>query len=250
MTAAVATICRHPVKSLGEETVDDVVLTQGKHMPWDRVWAVCHGSSQFDADKPEWVRARNFVTQTFVPNLAQIEVSVDENTGTLNLAHPDAEPIEVDPEQDPQALCDWLLPLAKDQRPGPYRVARLADAAFTDFPGTHLAINNLASLKALEQAAGMSLHRTRFRGNLWLDGLAPWEEFEWLGREIEVGGARLKITDRVKRCNATTANPASGLRDMDVPALLVEKWGHQDFGVYAEVIGSGTVQTGSPVTAQ
>ncbi|MEM8840329.1 MAG: MOSC N-terminal beta barrel domain-containing protein [Pseudomonadota bacterium] len=247
MTATVATLCRHPVKSLGEECLDQVTLTAGKHMPWDRVWAVCHGNTGFDPAKPEWVRARNFVTQTFVPNLARITISLDEASGEIALTHPDAEPLTVDPDTSPQALCDWLLPLAKDQRPGPYQVARLPQAAFTDFPDTHLAINSTSSLKALEQAAGMHLHRTRFRANLWLDGLAPWEEFEWIGREIGVGDARLRVTERVKRCNATTANPATGLRDMDVPALLMEKWGHQDFGVYAQVIGGGTIETGTPV---
>ncbi|MBY8976989.1 MOSC domain-containing protein [Rhodobacteraceae bacterium NNCM2] len=247
MMASVARICRHPVKSLGEEIVEAVTLEAGKHLPWDRVWAVCHGNSQFDAESPEWVRARNFVTQTFVPNLVQISISLDEATGKLSLDHPDAAAISVDPDADPQALCDWLLPLAEAQRPGPYRIARVPQTALTDFPDTHIALNSTSSLAALEEVAGAPLHHTRFRGNLWLDGLEPWQEFDLVGQEIKVGEARLKVVDPIRRCNATKANPATGERDVEVPELLRERWGHMNFGVYAQVIGGGRVRTGDAV---
>ncbi|MEM8790637.1 MAG: MOSC domain-containing protein [Pseudomonadota bacterium] len=247
MTASVAFLCRHPVKSLGEERLETVTIEAGQHMPWDRVWAVCHGASTFDADKPEWVKARNFVTQTFVPNLARIDMSYDEGSGHLHLAHPDAEPITVDPDTEGERLCDWLLPLAQDMRPGPYRMARLPDGRLTDSPDTHLAINSTRSLAVLEDASGMTLSTRRFRGNIWIDGLAPWEEFDWPGRELMIGEVRLKVTERILRCNATAANPATGQRDIDLPRLLDERWDHMDFGVYAQVVEGGKITAGDPV---
>ena len=81
MQGTVAAIYRHPVKSLGEEPLEAVSLTAGKHLPWDRVWAIAHGGSLFSEEKPEWVRARSFVTQTFVPRLAQISIRYDEAAG-------------------------------------------------------------------------------------------------------------------------------------------------------------------------
>ncbi|MEM9099148.1 MAG: MOSC domain-containing protein [Pseudomonadota bacterium] len=248
MTASVAFLCRHPVKSLGEERLEEVVLTAGKHMPWDRVWAVCHGASAFDTEQPEWVRSRNFVTQTFVPSLAQIEMQYDERSGALTLKHPNAEPITLNPETEGHRLCDWLEPLAGDMRPGPYRMARLPESGLTDFPDTHLAINSTRTLAVLEDASGQSLSPRRFRGNIWIDGLAPWEEFDWLDKEIQLGPVRIKVTDRILRCNATTANPATGRRDIDLPRLLEERWDHMDFGVYAQVIEGGTLRVGDPVS--
>ena len=248
MTGQVAFLCRHPVKSLGEERLTEVELEAGKHMPWDRVWAICHGNSVFDSAKPEWVRARNFVTQTFVPNLARISMEFDEGTGVLSLKHPDQEPISVDPESEGEALCKWLLPLAQAQRPGPYRLARIPNGALTDYPDTHIAINSTRSLTALEEASGTTLRPNRFRGNIWLEGLPPWEELGWVGREVAVGDARLKVTERILRCNATTANSETGFRDIAVPQVLEDQWGHMDFGVYAQVIGGGKVKTGDPVT--
>lgn len=247
MSGKVAALYRHPVKSLGEERLEAVALGAGRHMPWDRVWAVLHGGGRFDAERPQWVGARNFVTQTFVPNLSRIVMRFDETTGKLSLDHPQADPISVNPDTEGEALCDWLLPLAGAIRPGPYRVARLPDAALTDFPDAHLALNSMSSLAALEDAAGGALARGRFRGNVWIDGFAPWEEFDWVGREITVGEARLAVTDRIQRCNATSANPATGLRDSNPSNLLKRRWGHMDFGVYARVVKGGAVRSGDPV---
>ncbi len=49
---------------------------------------------------------------------------------------------------------------------------------------------------------------------------------------------------RCVRCNATTANPATGKRDVQVPALLKQRFGHVDFGIYAQVVRGGTVRRG------
>ena len=65
--------------------------------------------------------------------------------------------------------------------------------------------------------------------------------------EIEIGEARLKVFDRDARCSATTASPATGKTDVDVPKLLHSEYGHTDFGVYAQVVKSGPVRLGDPV---
>ncbi|MEM9369809.1 MAG: MOSC N-terminal beta barrel domain-containing protein [Pseudomonadota bacterium] len=247
MIATLSSICRHPVKSLGEEVLDTVTLTSGRHMPFDRTWAVCHGGSEFDPENPVWVKPRNFVNQAFVPTLARIRTSYDEERRLLTLEHPDADQIKIDPDHDGDAICDWLLPLAQDRRAGPYRLARLPEGGLTDFKDTHLAINSTRSLAVLEDACQTTLHHGRFRGNLWLDGLDPWQEFEWIDREITIGNVQLRITDRIARCNATTANPETGMRDVPVLEILQERWDHMDFGIYAQVVSGGRLRTGDPV---
>lgn len=250
MSARVEALFRHPVKSLGEEAVGALALEAGRPVPWDRVWAVAHGRSEFDPDRPEWVRARNFVTQTHIPGLARIRVAFDEAAGRLTLAHPERPEIALDPDtrEGAAALAEWIAPLAP-MRPGPYRIARLPEGALTDFPDSHVAINSVASLRALEGAAGRPLARVRFRGNVWIEGLAPWEEFDLVGREIALGEARLRVTERIMRCNATAASPETGRRDLPLPEILESRWGHGDFGVYAQVVRSGRVAIGDPVAA-
>jgi len=56
----------------------------------------------------------------------------------------------------------------------------------------------------------------------------------------------LRIRERTERCRATTANPKTGERDIEMLRIL-KGWGHQDFGVYAEVIETGPVFIGDQV---
>lgn len=239
-------ICRHPIKSFGEEVIERVLLTAGAHMPGDRVWAIAHGASAYDTANPTWERSRNFVIQTLNPKLAQMSVSLDGETVTLT--HPEIGAITAQPDRDSDALTAWLAPIVDPAVTGPFCVAK-APQPMTDFDNTHISIGSTSSLRALEQMADTQLARIRFRMNLWLDGLEPWVEQDWIGREIAVGRARLRIIDPCKRCNATNANPSTGVRDTDLPRLLYGEFGHMNFGVYAQVTTAGEIATGDDVWA-
>jgi uncharacterized protein YcbX len=252
MSWRLSEIYRHPVKSLGEEALDEVALSPGRPLPHDRAWAIGHARTGWAPGRSPWEVPGNWVDQTNCPRLAQIRVSFDEATGRLTLGHPDRPALVVRPGDpaDDAALTDWVAPLAEGTvRAGPYHVCREAGVQFTDFPETHVSVASVSSRRALEEIAGSALEPIRFRMNLWLEGLEPWAELDLVGREIEVGAARLRIVRRDKRCAATTASPRTGERDVQVPALLRKTFGHMDFGVYAQVVAGGTVRRGDPARA-
>ena len=87
----------------------------------------------------------------------------------------------------------------------------------------------------------------RFRGNLWVDGLAPWEEFGWVDETIIIGDVRFRVEERIERCLATTANPDTGRRDADTLGGLEAGWGHRHMGVYLVALVDGRIETGQPV---
>ena len=91
---------------------------------------------------------------------------------------------------------------------------------------------------------GADIDPYRFRGNLIIDGTPAWAEFDWIGREMELGGTRLKAVRRIRRCAATSVDLTSGTRTEDVPAALFEHYGHMDCGLYLDVVESGPVKTG------
>ena len=110
-------------------------------------------------------------------------------------------------------------------------------------------IVNLASVRELERALGRPVDPLRFRANLYLEGLQPWAEFGWIGQGgCGIGPARLAVFARTQRCEATNVDPATGARDMAIPANLQRTWGHQDFGIYAKVVTGGEIATGTSVT--
>ena len=110
-----------------------------------------------------------------------------------------------------------------------------------------VSIINLASVAAVENAAGAPVHPLRFRGNIYVAGWPAWHEFELLGREIAIGSARLKVVKRIVRCAATDVDPDTGIRDLTVPRTLLQSFGHADCGVYAEVVTGGDIARGDAI---
>jgi uncharacterized protein YcbX len=109
-----------------------------------------------------------------------------------------------------------------------------------------VSILSLASLRDLSARMQHDLSPHRWRGNLWLDGLEPWEEWGWIGRTIRIGEAELRVEERITRCRATSADPLTGVIDADTLGGLKAAFGHQDFGVYAVVTKAGRIATGDP----
>jgi uncharacterized protein len=103
-------------------------------------------------------------------------------------------------------------------------------------------------VRALETMLGVPVDPRRFRANVLIDGLEAWAELDLVGREIEVGPARLAVFKRTVRCAATNVNPVTALRDMDLPERLAGLLGHRDFGIYATVVEGGVVRVGDPVS--
>jgi len=87
------------------------------------------------------------------------------------------------------------------------------------------------------------LQPERWRGNIWFEGTPAWSEFDWIGRELSIGTARLKVEEKITRCLATTVNTDTGLRDVDTLKAL-NSLDHQEFGIYATVIETGDVGVG------
>lgn len=242
MTGRLAQICRHPIKGHGRETLASVRLLAGECLPWDRHWAVAHEAARLE---PGWNPCVNFARGAKAPEVMAITSTLDEATATVTLRHPVQGEITFRPD-DPADLprfLEWLGPLTPVTRAQPVQIVK-AGRGMTDSEFPSVSILSTASLADLSARMGQDLSPHRWRGNLWLDGVAPWAEFDWIGREIRIGGAVLRIEERITRCNATKVNPETGKPDADTLAALEAAFGHQDFGVYATVIQSGAIATG------
>ncbi len=250
MAGRVARLYRHPIKGHGVEQLPRAELSAGAGMPGDRVWAIAHDAARIGPGHGGWATCANFARGSKTPDLMAIRAALDEATGAVRLEHPRLAPITVKPDvpADAARLIAWAAALGDADRAQPAFVVR-AGRAMTDSDWPSVSILGSASLAALGARMGRPLAMERFRGNIWVEGLAPWEEFGWIGRELSVGGAVLRVRERITRCKATTVDPETGRIDADTLGALREGWGHQDFGVYAEVIAGGPVAPGDPVRA-
>lgn len=237
----VTTIWRHPIKSHGREALDRVSLVAGQSMPYDRLWAIAHDTAKVDGGG--WAACQNFCIGSKTPALMAITASLDEASQTITLRHPNRPDLTVQPCSEGEKLINWARQLCDPNRALPVQVFKLEERGFTDTAFASVSLNNIASHEAVETIVGAQLQPERWRGNFWFKGTAAWQEFDWIGRELRLGTARLKVEERIKRCMATTANTDTGLRDVDTLKAL-KSLDHQHFGIYASVIQSGNVALG------
>ena len=134
---------------------------------------------------------------------------------------------------------------------GPPKVLAAPDGfRFTDSRLGFVSLINLASVAAVEAAAGAAVNPLRFRGNIYVQGWPAWAELDLVGQEIALGPTiRLKVTKRIVRCAATDVDPDTGIRDLAIPGTLMKSFGHTDCGIYAEVLAGGTVTVGDGLKA-
>ncbi len=220
--------------------MDRVTLIAGQTLPGDRVWAIAHDLS--DAPDDMWSRCGGFLRAASSPRLMAVEARRDG--GTLVLTHPDRPELAIDPDADSARLLEWLAPLVAEGRPAPARVVRApAGHGMTDTSAPSITLGNLTSHRIVAERLGRDLSIHRWRCNLWMSGLAPWEEFDLVGRHVRLGDTVLEVYKRIDRCRATEANPQTGRRDADTLSVL-DEFGHRDFTVGLRVVEGGELAIG------
>lgn len=253
MTARLAHIRRHPIKSIGGEGLDRVTLAPARRLPGDREWAVLtqagehHARAGQTGDAPDrWLPKSCFVRGVQSPQVQAI--SGGWNGKVLVLRQPTRPDLTIDPEADGDRLLDWLRPLWPAAAPAPTRLVRGA-AIWTDQKSPWISILSLASLDDLESRTGQPLGIHRWRGNLWVDGWPAWAERDLLGKVLRIGDVELRVTQQIGRCEATCADTDTGRRDIDMLPALARLYGHTDFGIFAEVVTGGEIALGDRVAA-
>ena len=90
-------------------------------------------------------------------------------------------------------------------------------------PG-YTTLHGRGSLAAIAAAVNEAPHLTekRFRSNIAVEDLEPWEEQSWIGRSLRIGDIEFKAAAPVTRCLATHAHPISGKRDLPIMKTLLE----------------------------
>jgi uncharacterized protein YcbX len=253
MTSTIAAIYRYPVKGLSPEKLDRTTLAPGDCLPNDRRFAIALPSTRFDPENPEWLSKTHFVMLMRDAALAQLHTSFDPETGELAIAAEDGPELRAritEPEGREQA-ARFLDEFLGDRVAHPLRIVEARGHAFADArkrpnatADKYVSLINRASLAALEQAVETPVDPLRFRANVYFDGPPAWRELDWLGSDIMLGKARLRVVSPITRCAATEVNPDTAERDLDTLAALHRHFGHNLMGIYAEVTEGGSIAVG------
>jgi uncharacterized protein YcbX len=255
----VAAIYRYPVKGLSAEALDRVILVPRDCLPNDRRFAIALPSTRFDPENPEWLSKTHFVMLMRDAALAHLHTSFDPETGELTIDDETGPPLRAritDPEGARRA-ADYIAEFLGDDVARPLRIVEAPGHAFADArkkPNAtaekYVSLINRASITALEDLVETPVDPLRFRANVYFDGPPAWRELDWIGSDIALGGARLRIIAPITRCAATEVNPETAERDLDTVAALRRHFRHNLMGIYAEVTEGGPIALGDRLIVQ
>jgi uncharacterized protein len=218
---------RYPVKSMAAEALDCAEISwQG--MAGDRRWAFIRPGPVHSGFPWLTIRERPEMAQ-YRPRLAEPE-------------RPNASPVLV------RTPCGRELDvvdheLAAGLGPG-VRVIKCSRGVFDTMP---LSLLTTQTVDGLGRLVGVGLAAGRFRPNLLVDATGPaFAEDAWVGRVLRIGGFRMRVDVRDRRCVVVNVDPVTLFKD---PAILSTITRERDarLGVYGSTVEPGRVAVGDPV---
>jgi uncharacterized protein YcbX len=255
MQGRIDSLYHYPIKGLSPQALASVVLNAGEGFPFDRNFGFARHDSGFDPAQP--LPKDRFLMLARDARLAGLDTSFDPATRHLTIRAEGREVLSADLASKAgiaaaEAFFATMFAMTDARSP---RFVHAAPHRFTDVavvsPQMMNAVSlvNLASIRALEEKSGQAVAPLRFRANIYFDGWPAFAEFDLIGQEITVAGVPMRILKRIRRCAATEVNPDTATRDLKVPRLLHQHFGHADMGVYAEVLAPGSLAPSELVQA-
>lgn len=244
-------IYRYPVKGLTPEPLAHVGLSAGQGLPQDRRFALAHGSTNFDVAAPTWMPKTKFLMLMRNERLARLRTRFDEATGVLTIQR-DGKTVasgNITSQTGRTIIEEFFSAYMGTEALGSPKLLEAPGHMFSDVARKVVSVIGLASLRDIERVVRGPVDPRRFRANLYFDGGAAWQEFDWVGREFRIGKVRLRGVKRIERCAATNVNPETGERDLNIPLTLQRGFQHIDTGIYADVLEGGELATGDEVAA-
>lgn len=231
---------------------------------------MAHPASTLDAHGPVGDRAwclvdpaRDRVLRTMEnPTLVQAVARADGDTLAVDLPSGRVEGVP-EPTGDVRTVDYWGREAKVELLDGPWsaafsdhlgydvRLARPSRSGEVVYGGS-VTLVTTSSMALLADRLGRTVGSERFRATYLLDvdGLAAHGEDGWVGREVGLGEATVRVRGVVPRCAVIDLDPGTGVRDVPVLRTLAG-YRHRDgeicFGVDAEVTVPGAVHVGDPV---
>jgi hypothetical protein len=264
--ATVTQLFIYPIKGLTPQEMPEFTLTEGHGIKGDRAFALMFAdnieAAKMPAEKVPWMSKKHLAVQNDWPLLAALECQYEPQTSVLTVKRQGVAVLETATntaagrDRAGAFFTEYLTeiePTKEARHPQRTALHLVGDSSgetrYPDRQPVHISLLSQATLDELTEKAGQKIDVRRFRPNIVLDGISAWSEFDLIGKQFQLGGARIEITARIGRCVNIEVNPETGDRDISLLSLLQQQFGHAQTGVLAKIIDSGTVKIGDYLTS-
>ena len=224
-----------PVKSISFEESESLNVLTDRGIESDRIFAFVQNldsnSIKNLIEDPKSRKLNNFLTLKNSPELNQYNFSYVKDK--LILKKKDEIIITINPfsKNEKKLLCDKINQIIlKDKK-----LDLLMDEKnpfFDTMPNNSISLINKKSISDFSNKISTNIEFERFRANIYIDGLAAWEERDWVGKTININNINFFVSDEISRCSATNLKPSTDIVTINLPNQLKKTYDHINMGLY------------------
>tara|TARA_Y100000768_G_scaffold380299_1_gene357227 strand:+ start:574 stop:1335 length:762 start_codon:yes stop_codon:yes gene_type:complete len=233
-----------PVKSISFTESKSLYVIKKKGIKNDRIFAFLQNldlskKNALIAD-PKLRKLNYFITLKNSPELNKYNFIYLRDK--LILQKLDEEIISINPfsEDEKKLLTKKVSQIIKKDK----KLDFLMDEAYPFFdtmPDNSISLININSINDFSDKISTNIELERFRANIYIDGLTPWKERNWIGKIININNIDFLVTGEIPRCSATNLKPSTDIVTINLPNQLKKTYDHINMGVYLVPVQNGVI---------
>jgi uncharacterized protein YcbX len=257
MSATISSINYCPVKSVSFQTIEKCEIKKNIGIIGDRIFAFAKDldleqaklfRKSPDERKGKW---NNVLTLKNSPALNKYNFLFNNEKLTLTLKNEEILTIDINQLSERQALSNKITEL-EDSLKQPIVLMNNKDFPFfdtsiskkVDFVNS-VSLLNIQSINDFQKKIDKKVEISRFRGNICIDGVKPWEEQEWVGKIVKINNVSFKVEKKIPRCVAINLKPQTDDNSLNLLQALKKTYNHFDMGVYLTALDDGEIGIGN-----
>ena len=259
MSATISSINYCPVKSISFQTIDKCEIKKDIGIIGDRIFAF---AKDLDLDKaqlfeksPEERKGKwnKVLTLKNSPVLNKYNFLYKKNSLTLTLNDKEILTIDINELSERQLLSNKIIELENSLKE-PIVLMKNEEFPFFDTSISNkvdfinsVSLINTQSVDEFQKKINEKVEISRFRGNICIDGIKPWEEREWIGKSIKINNISFKVEKNIPRCVAINLKPTTNDNSLNLLQSLKKNYNHFEMGIYLTALDDGEINLGDKV---
>ena len=253
MSAIISSINYCPVKSVSFQSIDKCKIKREIGIVGDRIFAF---AKDLDPDKarlfeknPDERKGKwnKILTLKNSPVLNKYNFLLKESKLTLTFKDKEILTIDVNELSERQLLSNKIIELENSLKE-PIVLMKNEKFPFFDTSISNkvdfvnsVSLLNIQSINDFQKKIDKKIEIPRFRGNICVDEIEPWEEREWIGKVIKINNIPFKVEKNIPRCVAINLKPTTDDNSLNLLQSLKKAYDHFEMGIYLTALGDGEI---------
>ena len=256
MSVTISSINYCPVKSVSFQSLERCKIKKDIGIIGDRIFAFAKNlnldqvklfEKNPDERKGKW---NKILTLKNSPLLNKYNFLYKENKLTLSFKDKEILTIDINKISERQLISNKILELENSLKE-PIFLMKNEEFPFFDTSISNkvdfinsVSLLNIQSINDFKKKIDKKVELSRFRGNIYVDGIKPWHEREWIGKIIKINNVSFKVEKNIPRCVAINLKPKTDDNSLNLLQSLNKIYNHFEMGIYLTAQDGGEINTG------